>query len=1039
MKKIFIITGLFFFFFTLTWAQQKATVREYSKVFKTYPFSDPDPIPKVDKIYPYFRYDGYTDTPIQKEWKVVELENDYIKVMILPEIGGKIWTAIEKLTGKPFIYYNHVVKFRDVAMRGPWTSGGIEANYGIIGHTPNCATPVDYKIINKNDGSISCVIGVLDLLTRTSWRIDINLPVDKAYFTTSSFWYNSSDVEQPYYTWMNAGIQAAGNLQFIYPGTRYLGHEGEYGDWPINSGDGKNISFYENNNFGGYKSYHVFGKYADFFGAYWHDEDFGMGRYAPHDQKAGKKIWIWGLSQQGMIWEKLLTDTDGQYVEVQSGRSFNQASPQSTFTPFKHRGFHPHASDNWKEYWFPAVKTKGFVAANNFGVLNIKPEKDWLKIWFSPLQPIHDELKITNGNKVVYSKVIQLNTLELFTDSISLDTDEDRIVATLGENKLVYDATPSAGTLSRPIQFPADFDWNSVYGLYVKGKENIRQRDYVSAEENLRACLQLNPNYLPALADLSMLLYKNMNYIEALETAKKALSIDTYDPTANYYYGLINSKLGKITDAKDGFDIASISTEYRSASYIALSKLYLKQSDLQRSKDYARKSIDFNHFAVDAWQQLAVVQRLQQNGKEAEEAIDTLLSFDPLNHFARFEKYLWESSDANKKDFTGMIRSDLPHETFLELAIWYYSIGCNNEAVKVLQLSPPCAEITYWLAFLENKSIDKTQLKPDFAFPFRTETAEILEQLIRNNDHWLLKFHLALIQWNSHNLDRTKDLFLQCGDQPDYAPFYASKAELFQNDKSVDILNLLQKAGKLDPTQWRYGKNLITYYLTEKMPDKAEPVASGYYQQFPENYIIGLLYAKILLQNEQYRLTASLLGKIHVLPNEGATEGRQIFKETQLMLAIDEMDKKQYKKALKYISLAKEWPENLGVGKPYDSDIDERLEDWLTYKSYEKLGNKAASQQMLTKILSYEKLENESGTILSSVNNLVTTWAMQKTGMSVQAEDFLRKWLANDPENVLAVWVSDTYHGKSVEIQEETATDENYRVLSRLIKLSIQK
>src|SRR5262249_13909915 len=76
-----------------------ATIKEYKKVFVTYPYSDPNPIPVVGKIYPYFRYDTYTDKPINKEWTVVELENDYIRVMILPEIGGKIWTAIEKSTG----------------------------------------------------------------------------------------------------------------------------------------------------------------------------------------------------------------------------------------------------------------------------------------------------------------------------------------------------------------------------------------------------------------------------------------------------------------------------------------------------------------------------------------------------------------------------------------------------------------------------------------------------------------------------------------------------------------------------------------------------------------------------------------------------------------------------------------------------------------------------------------------------------------------------------------------------------------------------
>ena len=186
MKSSFLFVFTFLCFSAT--AQNNSTVREYNKIITTYPFSDPNPIPAFTNIYPYFRFDGFTDKPIQKEWKVVELENDFIKLTILPEVGGKIWSAIEKSTGKPFIYENHVVKFRDIAMRGPWTSGGIEANYGIMGHTPNCATPVDYITKNNEDGSVSCVIGVLDLLTRTHWSIEINLPKDKACFTTKSFW-----------------------------------------------------------------------------------------------------------------------------------------------------------------------------------------------------------------------------------------------------------------------------------------------------------------------------------------------------------------------------------------------------------------------------------------------------------------------------------------------------------------------------------------------------------------------------------------------------------------------------------------------------------------------------------------------------------------------------------------------------------------------------------------------------------------------------------------------------------------------------------
>ena len=118
MKKIFL---LFWMLCAITcFAQQpNATIKEYKKLFPTYPFSDPNPIPLLTPVYPYFRFDGFSNTSVQKEWKVIELENAYLKLLILPEIGGKIWTAIEKSTNHPFIYYNHSIKFRDIAMRGP--------------------------------------------------------------------------------------------------------------------------------------------------------------------------------------------------------------------------------------------------------------------------------------------------------------------------------------------------------------------------------------------------------------------------------------------------------------------------------------------------------------------------------------------------------------------------------------------------------------------------------------------------------------------------------------------------------------------------------------------------------------------------------------------------------------------------------------------------------------------------------------------------------------------------------------------------------
>src|SRR5674476_473236 len=119
-------------FFPVTAHAQNVSVTESLKVIKTYPFSDPNPLPAmainnlVSRFYPYFMIDGYSNQGVNKNWKVVTMENDFITVTVLPEVGGKVWGATEKSTGKEFVYQNHVMKFRAIGLRGPWTSGGIE-------------------------------------------------------------------------------------------------------------------------------------------------------------------------------------------------------------------------------------------------------------------------------------------------------------------------------------------------------------------------------------------------------------------------------------------------------------------------------------------------------------------------------------------------------------------------------------------------------------------------------------------------------------------------------------------------------------------------------------------------------------------------------------------------------------------------------------------------------------------------------------------------------------------------------------------------
>ena len=163
LNLIYSSTIFFLFFSNILFSQVE--VEEYTDYFKTYKFSDPNPIPiflSNPKIYPYFTFDGYSLIPTQNNFKVIEIENNFIRVLIAPEIGGKVLGAVDKTSGNEFIYKNEVVKYRNISMRGPWTSGGIEFNFGIIGHHPSTATPVDYTIVKNDDGSVSCFVGNVD-------------------------------------------------------------------------------------------------------------------------------------------------------------------------------------------------------------------------------------------------------------------------------------------------------------------------------------------------------------------------------------------------------------------------------------------------------------------------------------------------------------------------------------------------------------------------------------------------------------------------------------------------------------------------------------------------------------------------------------------------------------------------------------------------------------------------------------------------------------------------------------------------------------
>jgi tetratricopeptide (TPR) repeat protein len=958
---------------------QKAEIKETNRPMVTYPYSDPDPVARPGRVYPYFRFDVFTSSGAVQEWKMVELENDYIRLAVMPDMGGKIWEAYEKSQNFPFIFSAHSVKFRDVALRGPWTSDGIEFNFGDIGHATTTSTPVDYFTRTNPDGSVSCFIGATEWASRTTWRVEIHLDPDKAYFTTRSWWYNNTPVEQEMYHWINAGFHAPGNLEFIFPGSHYIGHGGEFDRWPLDS-VGRKISFYEHNNFGSMKSYHVLGRLTNFYGGFWHDYNMGFGRVAPYYEMLGKKAWLWGLSGEGLMWEKLLTDTDGPNVELQSGRLFNQASRGSELTPFKHVGFAPYTADASNELWFPVRHTRGLTNVSQRGALNLRTEADWLKIDWMSLENQSDTLKILASGKPVLSRSLMLKPMELIRDSVKWSGNIDQIKVKLGVDVLTNDPGED---LNRPLSSPDNFDWNSAYGLLVMGTDLARQKNYTEAEIFLMKALEKNPNLVPALAGMAQIRYRQGLYLSARDFAGKALAVNTYDQQANYFWGLACERLGNDADALDGFSVATLYPEFRHAAWLRIAFLAMKKKDWKEAGMVINKCI--NSYPPDeiSWNIKAIAERKLLNSKGALDILNEQLNNDPLNHLARFEKYLNTKDLTDQDELVRLIRQEMPHETYIEMVIQYYEWKMEEEALMLLDLAPQHPMVRLWQAWLLDRAGNKTEAghmlnqaaasSPYLIFPFRPEMMELFSWASQMAPSWKWLYYQALTYWQHNQPDMARNLFNSCGNEPDFAPFYQAKARLFQDDPAI-VKASVEKAYALDPDSWRIGMEMVNLYLEKNQPVEALQLEEKTYKSHSDKCMVVLQYANVLKLNGRYTETLKTLGKVEMLPAEsdkwsGGINAHALLRATNILYAIEQIKAGRWGRALSYLKDAETWPENLGWGQPYFPD--NRLTQFISAYCHEKLNDKTQVERSFDYIIKYENPDGRTSPMGNRLSSLV--------------------------------------------------------------------
>jgi hypothetical protein len=1011
---------------------QKATITIESRDILTYPYNDPSPVPLLtegrSEIYPYFSFSSYSLKGQMKKWNVVTLENDYVKVFVLPSDGGKVLGAVEKSTGKEFIYWNKVMKYRNISMRGPWTSGGIEFNFGFIGHNPSTCVPVDYKTVENPDGSVSCIVGSLDLPSRTKWEVEIRLPKDKAYFETYAMWSNPTPLPQTYYNWMTAAAVVKDDLEFAYPGNAAIGHGGEWQTWPV-SKEGRNLAWYKNNNFESSKSYHVVGEFNDFMGGYYHNSNFGFGHWALYDEMPGHKLWLWSLARDGGIWEDLLTDTDGQYMEFQAGRMFNQYGGTSAFqTPISQTPFNPGLTDRWHEIWFPVKEIGGLTDVSPIGVMNVKADNGKLQIGINALAFAQGKVIVKSEGKVVFTEDKKFKPMDVYKTTVALNTNADYEVVVEGMD-LKYSPAKRV-ILKRP--FVSEMPRNITTGasLYQEAMELKEERNYLKSEKVFKSCLQKDPLYIDALAGLTEIYYRRMQYDSALYFANNALQLDTYHPAANYYAGITYLAMGDLADALETLGWAARSSEYRSTAYAWMSAIELLQNNKPLTEHYANLALDYNRTNINALQILAVLYRKSGETDMADKYVQTLSTLDPLSHFADFERYLLHNSSENLSKFTSAITNEMPYQTYLELCMIYYGLGEKEDALAVLDKSPSHPLVTLWKAFLRNDASlvnEVASASPAFVFPYRIETVSALKWALTKNNSWKLKYYLALnygaIQRNAECIK----LFLECGQEPDFAPFYLSRASLVAPTDDKQALQDLQTARKISPDDWRTEARLISYYAAKHDYKETLSLSSAAYKKHKDNPNIGLLYVTALINNNQYANSLKLLESMNILPFEGASDGKVVYDQACLFLAMDQIKDKKYTNAIRMIDKSKEWPENLGVGKPYD--VDTRIQDYLNVYCLEKMNKTNETAALKKSIVDYTgQHKHPSFSTILAVNTLKAQG--DKTG----AEEMIKK--IEDSDNPVNKWVvalakNDQAAITSLEKQFESNT--NFLVIKRVL------
>lgn len=897
------------------------------------------------KVYPLPVTEKISDVKEDVAYKAVYLENEYLKIMVFPQMGGRIQRAYDKTNGYDFVYYNHVIKPALVGLTGPWISGGIEFNWPQH-HRPSTYSPVDYTLAENPDGSCTVYVSEIDKMYGTKGMAAISLYPGKAYVEIKGQLYNHTDLPQTFLWWANPAVPVNDHTYSVFPPdvNAVMDHgKRAVSTFPIATGEYYKCDYSAGVDISRYKNVKVPTSYMaahsdfDFIGNYDESLEAGLLHVADHHISPGKKQWTWGNGDFGRTWDKNLTDEDGPYIELMTG-VFTDNQPDFTWLK-------PHEEKTFVQYFMP-YKVVGRVGnATKEAMVSLQEEDGLavLKVYATSEYP-QACIRVTENGRTIYEETADLSPEKCHVCSFSVENPEVirkkscKVTVCCKERALVeysvYERHPE------PIPSPAETmkapqDLKSVEELYLAAThlEQYRHATFEPADyylEGLRrdgTDIRLNNGY-------GLLLFKRGCVKESIPYFEAAIKKQTWK-TPNPYYGECYFNLGLALEAcgqeekaYDAFYKATWSGETQSAGFFWLSALSARKGDYEAALEFVTRSLLRNWHNMKARALKAAV--LRKLGRDRDGFLRESLEIDPLYMGCLYEQALVRGNEGAMEAWKEKMRGEA--HNYLELSLDYGKAGLYGDALAILKACPDESPMCmYYQGYMQQKmgrtkEAAESFLKgeaavPDYCFPNRVEEIAILETAI----HVLEKapmahYYLGNLFYDKKQYETATQHWEKAAEgKADLAMVYRNLSIAYFNKQhdGKKAWEFMEKACELDRT---YPRFLLEYdQLAAKLNipnEKRLAVLEAHGELTKARDDLYLRYIMLLncAGKHEEALTGLKSHRFHPWEGgEGKVSGQ--YRYALIELAKKKLESKQAGEALQLLEQSLSYPDNLGEGK----------------------------------------------------------------------------------------------------------------------------